>query len=127
MPPITEQSSDTLSERYLIDHLNHGIITARQFNCVAGDFIRQKRLALGLTGKGFGRLLNMSQQQISRYERGNTSMTLHQLDQMFRLLGVSWKTFVDEVVQPVYLKSSLPLTSADVIADIFAGHSDVIS
>lgn len=39
-------------------------------------FFKKKRLEFGLTGKQMGALLNVSQQQISRYERGVTAIPL---------------------------------------------------
>lgn len=76
-----------------------------QLNEVVGRFIRQKRVELGLNGSDLGRLLNISQQQISRYERGITSLTLHQLELFLRALAVSWESFIREVIQPLCLTS----------------------
>lgn len=63
-------------------------MTSKQLNEGVGAFIRQKRLALGLNGTELGRLLNISQQQISRYEHGTTSFTLHQLELFLCALSV---------------------------------------
>ncbi|OAT26491.1 helix-turn-helix domain-containing protein [Proteus myxofaciens] len=44
-----------------------------------GHFIRQRRLVLGLNGKDLAEKLNLSQQQISRYERGECSFSFYTL------------------------------------------------
>lgn len=61
-------------------------------------FLRRARRRKGLTGKEFGRLLNVSQQQISRYERGTTSITIEQLDSILDCLDVDWNYFFNEVL-----------------------------
>ncbi|MEY0838736.1 helix-turn-helix domain-containing protein [Providencia alcalifaciens] len=42
----------------------------KNINLEIGDFIRKTRLKNGLTGAQLGKLVGVSQQQISRYERG---------------------------------------------------------
>lgn len=42
-----------------------------------GRFIRQRRLALGLNGKDLAKKLHLSQQQISRYERGECAFSFY--------------------------------------------------
>ncbi len=51
-----------------------------------GSFIRQRRLALGLNGKDLARKLNLSQQQISRYERGECVFSFYILILFFKAL-----------------------------------------
>lgn len=90
------------------NHLSSQIktrFTLKQLNEASGGFIRQKRVELGLNGSDLGRLLNISQQQVSRYERGMTALTLYQLERFLRVLAVSWESFIWEVIHPLCLRS----------------------
>ncbi|WP_259604814.1 helix-turn-helix domain-containing protein, partial [Proteus mirabilis] len=42
-------------------------------NVRVGSFIRRHRTLLGISGKSLGKKLNLSQQHISRLERGQTN------------------------------------------------------
>ncbi|MGL4674043.1 MAG: helix-turn-helix domain-containing protein [Wohlfahrtiimonas sp.] len=55
-----------------------------------GIFLRRSRKEKNMTGKQLAKLMNVSQQQISRYEIGNTSITLDQLEQFLRILDKRW-------------------------------------
>ncbi|HEI9803898.1 TPA: helix-turn-helix transcriptional regulator, partial [Proteus mirabilis] len=44
-----------------------------------GIFLRKARKEKNMTGKQLARLMNVSQQQISRYEIGATAITVDQL------------------------------------------------
>lgn len=63
-----------------------------------GKFIRKIRFEKSLTGSQFGKLLNVSQQQISRYENGVTSMTIETLSNILDILGSNWVEFYHEVL-----------------------------
>ncbi len=52
------------------------IKTEGSVNQLVGQYLRKKRLARGLTGAEMGKLLYISQQQISRYERGENTISL---------------------------------------------------
>lgn len=58
-----------------------------------GQFLRYSRRERSLSGKELGNLLNISQQQISRYERGVTSMNIETLDCILYALDKSWADF----------------------------------
>ncbi|MGG4661826.1 helix-turn-helix domain-containing protein [Providencia vermicola] len=45
-------------------------------NILMGHYFKRKRYECGLTGKEMGELLCVSQQHISRYERGETAIPL---------------------------------------------------
>lgn len=77
---------------------NMPLISSPQFNRAVGVFIRRYRVALNLTGAELGEMVHLSQQQISRYERGVTSMTLYQLNLFMQVLGFSWHDFFKEVI-----------------------------
>ena len=58
-----------------------------------GEQLRLLRRDKGLTGRDFGALLDLSQQQISRYERGRNYITTDILLLMLSRLGVPPESF----------------------------------
>ncbi len=58
-----------------------------------GKFLKDARREQSLTGHQFGRLMQISQQQVSRYERGETGINIETLDVMLGILGKSWLDF----------------------------------
>lgn len=56
-----------------------------------------------MTGKQLAKLLNISQQQVSRYEIGITSITLDQLEQFLKILNKDWS----DVIQYIEKESSI--------------------
>lgn len=64
------------------------------FNKKIGCFIRNKRKRMDITGKDLGVMLNVSQQQVSRYENGITNITVTMLNDILEILGVSWEEFL---------------------------------
>ncbi|CAG9436574.1 helix-turn-helix domain-containing protein [Providencia alcalifaciens] len=58
-------------------------------SCYVGGLIRQSRLENGLSGRELAKLINISQQQISRYERGKTALQLDILCRLFHALNMS--------------------------------------
>nr|WP_282561712.1 helix-turn-helix transcriptional regulator [Providencia rettgeri] len=73
-------------------------LSSARFNRQVGVFLRGRRVALNLSGQQLGQILNLSQQQISRYERGTTSMTLYQLQVFMQALEFSWWDFFNGVI-----------------------------
>lgn len=63
-----------------------------------GSFIRESRIRKSLTGAQLGELLNVSQQQISRYENGITSINIETLDMILKILDVEWSDFYRKVL-----------------------------
>lgn len=70
------------------------IINSDVFSKKVGYFIRYKRKDLNMTGKTLGIMLNVSQQQISRYEKGITKINITLLNDILIILGVSWDEFL---------------------------------
>lgn len=64
------------------------------FNKKIGHFIKSKRKRMDITGKDLGVMLNISQQQVSRYESGITKVTVTMLNDILNILDVSWAEFV---------------------------------
>lgn len=63
-----------------------------------GSFLKKARKNQSLTGHQLGRLMQVSQQQISRYERGETGINIETLDIMLDILGKSWSDFFFSVM-----------------------------
>lgn len=53
-------------------------------------FLRKARKEKNMTGKQLARLMNVSQQQISRYEIGATAITVDQLANFLLILDKKW-------------------------------------
>ncbi|MEZ2760157.1 helix-turn-helix domain-containing protein [Providencia vermicola] len=64
------------------------------FNKKIGCFIKNKRKQMDITGKDLGMMLNVSQQQISRYENGITKITVTLLNDILIILETSWDEFL---------------------------------
>ena len=63
----------------------------------AGSVILSRRKSMGLSGKELGKRVGLSQQQVSRYERGKTSLTLSQLVCFSVALDMSLLQFINEL------------------------------
>ncbi|MDV5227664.1 helix-turn-helix domain-containing protein [Providencia manganoxydans] len=63
-----------------------------------GIFIRESRISKSLTGTQLGNLLDVSQQQISRYENGITSINIETLDTILQILDIEWSEFYRKVL-----------------------------
>ena len=68
-------------------------ITPGSINDLVGFYLKRKRLELGLTGAQVGKLLYVSQQQISRYERGSNTVTLDFAFLFFKKLNLDLEEF----------------------------------
>ncbi|WP_247605744.1 helix-turn-helix domain-containing protein, partial [Providencia rettgeri] len=66
----------------------------KNINLEIGDFIRKTRLKNGLTGAQLGKLVGVSQQQISRYERGSNGLSLPDLIFILSIMNASFSDFV---------------------------------
>ncbi len=56
-----------------------------------------------MTGKQLAKLMNISQQQVSRYEIGVTSITLDQLEEFLKILNKEWS----DVIKYIEKESSI--------------------
>ncbi len=66
-------------------------------SCYAGKFLRKARKEKDMTGKQLAKLMHVSQQQISRYETGRTSLTLDQLSLLLISLDKSWEELIKAI------------------------------
>ncbi|WP_272662681.1 helix-turn-helix domain-containing protein [Providencia sp. PROV111] len=64
-----------------------------------GLFLRYIRGQRHLTGQQLAEQLMLSQQQISRYERGITVPTICMVNKMLHTLEVPWPIFIREVIE----------------------------
>lgn len=63
-----------------------------------GDFLRESRKDKSLSASQLGNLVRLSQQQISRYERGVTIINIEMLDLFLTKLDKSWSEFFFSVM-----------------------------
>lgn len=61
---------------------------------MAGALIKELRTSRRMSGEILGGLLGMSQQQISRYERGETRLTLDQINNISCIFNMSLWEFM---------------------------------
>lgn len=66
-------------------------------NQIVGDFLRKKRKEKMISGTEMGRLIHVSQQQVSRYENGKTNLTIEVLSNYLTILNISWIDFIYSV------------------------------
>ncbi|HGN1706461.1 TPA: helix-turn-helix domain-containing protein [Providencia rettgeri] len=76
-------------------------LLTKDINLEIGVFIRKIRIKNGLTGAQLGKLIGVSQQQISRYERGSNGISLPDLIFILSIMNVS---FSDLISYSSYLK-----------------------
>lgn len=78
---------------------------SNKISSYAGSFLRSARKEKNMTGKELAGLMNVSQQQISRYETGKTNLTLDQLSLLLVFLDKTWSELI-KVIQEEYEKES---------------------
>jgi len=83
---------------------------AEDINEHIGKIIKQKRQAQNLSQAKLGDLVNYSQTEISKFERGKRELTASALFSISRSLNCSVKDFEPE---DIYFASELPSTSSD--------------
>lgn len=72
-----------------------------------GNFIRKKRRCLGLSGHELASRLYISQQQVSKYECGKSSIHIEMLLRIIRVLNIGEKEitdffcFISSLISPV--------------------------
>lgn len=63
---------------------------SKKISVYVGRFLRKSRKNKNMTGKELAFLMNVSQQQISRYETAKTKITLEKLNIILNLLDKTW-------------------------------------
>lgn len=79
----------------------------KNVNQIVGKEIRKRRKKLGLSGMELADLIGISQQQISRYERGECNITLENLFSLAIALEVSLIYFLSDELFSIETKSEL--------------------
>jgi len=71
------------------------IFDDNQLTKLAGALFKNLRKQNGISEKELAMLLNVSQQQISRYEHGKTQLTIVKINQYLTVFGLNWKDFIE--------------------------------
>ncbi|HHR6132336.1 TPA: helix-turn-helix domain-containing protein [Providencia alcalifaciens] len=74
-----------------------------------GLYIRYVREQKRLSGSELAKRLNVSQQQVSRYENGVTTVNLCMMNKMVHALDLRWDEFIHQIIHaesPFWLKES---------------------
>ncbi|WP_099075514.1 helix-turn-helix domain-containing protein [Proteus alimentorum] len=69
-------------------------------NLEIGKFIRHERIKKGLTEKELAFLISVSQQQISRYERGDSTFSIENILILLNALNVPFNEFNNKIIKP---------------------------
>ncbi|WP_311749321.1 helix-turn-helix domain-containing protein [Proteus terrae] len=62
-------------------------------------YIRNARKSKSLSAKQLGTLLNVSQQQISRYENALNSINIETLNAILTILDKDWSDFLEHILK----------------------------
>lgn len=65
-----------------------------------GHFIRNARISKGLSEKELASLISVSQQQISRYERGISTLSIESILRLLNVLNIPFDEFSNKVIKP---------------------------
>ncbi|MDF5911618.1 helix-turn-helix transcriptional regulator [Morganella morganii] len=70
----------------------------KELHAVIGQEIRILRKSKGITGHELGSIIQLSQQQISRYENGDSAIPLDTLILILRIFNISPEKFIHRVL-----------------------------
>ncbi|EJD6501368.1 helix-turn-helix transcriptional regulator [Providencia rettgeri] len=70
----------------------------KNINISASSILKKMRKNLGITETELAKKLKISQQQVSRYENGKTSLTLERISTYLSILEIEWPDFIAEVL-----------------------------
>ncbi|MCW2257476.1 transcriptional regulator with XRE-family HTH domain [Providencia alcalifaciens] len=90
-------------------------------NQIVGKEIRKRRKNLGLSGMELADLIGISQQQISRYERGECNITLENLFSLAIALEVSLIYFLSDELFSIETKFELRKDNKE-IKNVMVNH-----
>ncbi len=76
------------------------------FSIIVGKKIRDFRIEKGISGAELGKMLNLSQQQVSRYERGINKITVDLLYEASLILDIKIESFL--VIEQYDLNFHIP-------------------
>lgn len=75
--------------------------TDEVFNNAVSLFLKTIRIKNGITESELAILLNVSQQQVSRYENGKTKLTIERVNQYLEIFGLNWDSFANEIIKNI--------------------------
>ncbi|HGN0870411.1 TPA: helix-turn-helix domain-containing protein [Providencia alcalifaciens] len=70
----------------------------REINIRFGMYVQYMRKHKGISGAEFARRLNVSQQQVSRYEKGVTTVNLLMMEKIINALELRWDEFIHQII-----------------------------
>ena len=76
---------------------NRGVYMVEDFNKHLGNMLKTRRLALGLTQTKVAKAINVTFQQIQKYERGANRIGASRLFQLSRILDVPISFFFEDI------------------------------
>lgn len=71
---------------------------AQEIRCRFGAYLRYVREQKRLSGSELAKRLNVSQQQVSRYENGVTTVNLLMMSKMVHALDLRWDELIHQVI-----------------------------
>lgn len=86
-----------------------------QINRVIGTYFRDERLKRGLSGEELGTVLNISQQQISRYELGKSKFTVEHIFNLLNAMHIPIDDFLSCIKYYAIGQNTALPSSADVL------------
>jgi transcriptional regulator with XRE-family HTH domain len=85
-----------------------------QLDALIGQRIRKRRLTLGISSAQLGKEIEVTQQQIQKYETGTNRVTIGRLAQIASALGCTVRFFVDGVTTTSPVARTLELTEGHI-------------
>ena len=83
------------------DENNEDDVSDNMLSQYCGVVLRRIRKDNNLTGADLAKILNISQQQVSRYERGVTKFTVDMLLSMSIALNVSFESVIKNIIAEI--------------------------
>lgn len=78
----------------------------KNINKKSGEFIALKRQATGMSQTEIAKLINVSRQQLSKYERGMDILSLPRLTQILDVLGITLSYYIENISDDSMHKAS---------------------
>lgn len=84
--------------------MRHSCCNVFSYHC--GSVIKKKRKEIGMTGSDLASKLNISQQQVSRYERGSCRLTMDMMFDIAMALDMSFEKLIKCVIADLEMSDS---------------------
>jgi transcriptional regulator with XRE-family HTH domain len=96
-------------------------MTSKEFNARMGKVIRELRLKNGLTQEAIGSKINVTFQQVQKYERGVNGIAACYLPKLAELLGVTVADFYERIGTPRQSVERSPAENDSFLAARYVG------